>query len=57
MQHMGDDGSCEGEHEVGEFPGEHVTPRSRLMADEWIDGRQSGATQTKAINEVDRFKT
>lgn len=57
MQHVGDDGSRESEHEVGGFPGEQVTPRSHLMVDERIDGRQSGAAQTKTIDEVDRFKT
>lgn len=30
MQHMGDDGSREGEREVGGFSGEQVTQRSRL---------------------------
>lgn len=58
MQHMGDDGSHESEHEAeGGFPGEQVTPRSRLMADERIVGRQRGASQTEAIDEVDPFKT
>jgi len=57
MQHVGDDGSRESEHEVSGFPDEQVTPRSRLMADERIDGRQSGAAQTKTIDEVDRFMT
>jgi hypothetical protein len=39
MQHVGIDGSLEGEHEVGGFSGEHVTPRSRLMVCERIDVR------------------
>ncbi|EIM96431.1 hypothetical protein WQE_33766 [Paraburkholderia hospita] len=58
MQHVGNDGSLEGEHEVvGGFSGEQVTPRSRLMVCERIDVRQSGASQTETIDEVDRFKT
>ncbi|SKC93915.1 hypothetical protein SAMN06266956_5818 [Paraburkholderia hospita] len=57
MQHVGNDGSPEGEHEVGGFSGEHVTPRSRLRVCERIDVRQSGASQTGTIDEVDRFKT
>jgi hypothetical protein len=58
MQHVGNDGSLEGEREVvGGFLGEHVTPRSRLMVCERIDVRQSGASQTETIDEVDRFKT
>jgi hypothetical protein len=57
MQHVGNDGSLEGEREVGGFSGEHVTPRSRLMACERIDVRKSGASQTETIDEVDRRKT
>jgi len=57
MQHVGIDGSLEGEREVGGFSGEHVTPRSRLMVGEKIDVRQCGASQTETIDEVDRFKT
>jgi hypothetical protein len=56
MQHVGNDGSREGEHEVGGFSGEHVTPESRLMACERIGERQSSASQTETIDEVDRFK-
>ena len=57
MQHVGDGGSREGEHDVGGISGEQVTPGSRLRACEMIDGRQSGASQTETINEVDRFNT
>ena len=55
MQHVGNGGSCEDEHGVGGFSGEHVTSRSRLMAGERIDVRQSGAAQTETIDGVDRF--
>jgi hypothetical protein len=55
MQHVGDDGLLEGEHDVGGSAGESVTPRSRLRG-EMNDVRQSGASQTETIDGLDCFK-
>jgi hypothetical protein len=59
MQHVGDDGSREGEHDGGGISGEQVTSGSRLRACERDDVRQSGASQTETIDGlewVERFK-
>ncbi len=56
MQHVGDDGSREGEHDGGGISGEQVTSGSRLRACERVDVRQSGAWQTRTFNELERFK-
>ncbi|CAD6554711.1 hypothetical protein LMG28140_05516 [Paraburkholderia metrosideri] len=53
---MGDDGSREGEHDVGGNSGEQVTSSSRLRAREMIDGRQSGASQTETSDGLERLK-
>lgn len=50
MQHVGDDGSRESEHDVGGMSDVNVTPKSRLRAWERIDVRQSGAPQTETID-------
>ncbi len=50
MQHVGDDGSRESEHDVGGIRTRNVAPKSRLRACERIDVRQSGASQTETID-------
>ena len=56
MQHVGDDGSREGEHDGGGISGEQVTSGSRLRTCERDDVRQSGASQTETIDGLERFK-
>ncbi len=56
MQHMGDDGSCEGEHDVGGNSGEQVTSSSRWEAREMFDVRRSGASQTETIDGLESIE-
>lgn len=53
---MGDDGSREGEHDVGGNSCEQVTSSLRLRSWEMIDVRQRGASQTETIDGLERLE-